>query len=214
MGYKTSHLLFARQRLSRATIMGASGWDYFVPYEADISVALRRLQDDVFARGDYVSGVGIARSELEKAFKGLGSDLESKLREFTAKASDLSLPAHTREKFAILAKQLNCPESSAPTPKPRNIRELLEQQAENGTHSILDIVRISPTPEFGAISPFPRSKLSVFFESEKPTRAKIEAIYEGGSLEEYVCERWQGVYIIAYRDGSPDEIFFAGCSGD
>jgi hypothetical protein len=36
--------------------MGATGWKYFVPYEADISAALQRLREDVFARGDYDSG--------------------------------------------------------------------------------------------------------------------------------------------------------------
>jgi len=35
--------------------MGASGWSYFVPYEADISAALQRLRADVFARGDYAT---------------------------------------------------------------------------------------------------------------------------------------------------------------
>jgi hypothetical protein len=32
--------------------------------------------------------------------------------------------------------------------------------------------------------------------------------------EDFTSKRWEGIYIIAYRDGSPSEIFFAGCSGD
>ena len=33
--------------------MGASGWKYFVPYQADIGKAFMELRDEVFARGDY-----------------------------------------------------------------------------------------------------------------------------------------------------------------
>jgi hypothetical protein len=106
--------------------------------------------------------------------------------------------------------------SAAPKPKrkPKTIEKLLESQAENGTHSILDIVSISSEPQFGAISPFPRRKLVEFFGSETPSHAEIEEAHDSGSLEEYVSQRWQGVYIIAYGDGSPSEIYFAGCSGD
>ncbi|GHJ43573.1 hypothetical protein Cs7R123_09150 [Catellatospora sp. TT07R-123] len=33
--------------------MGASGWSYYVPYEEDLNAALTRLQQRVFAEGDY-----------------------------------------------------------------------------------------------------------------------------------------------------------------
>ena len=102
----------------------------------------------------------------------------------------------------------------APTPKPRSIEELLEQEGENDTHSILDITCVSSRPKFAAISPFPPSKLAYYFNSEKPTHAVIQDRYEYGSLEKFTSKRWRGIYIIAYRDEKPDEIFFAGCSGD
>jgi hypothetical protein len=41
-------------------IMGATGWSYFVPYEANIATALERLRQDGFTRGDYVFGVGLS----------------------------------------------------------------------------------------------------------------------------------------------------------
>jgi hypothetical protein len=34
--------------------MGASGWDYCVPYQADLNVALKELQTNVLASGDYL----------------------------------------------------------------------------------------------------------------------------------------------------------------
>jgi hypothetical protein len=33
--------------------MGASGWDYLVPYDGGVAATLKRLRADVFAAGDY-----------------------------------------------------------------------------------------------------------------------------------------------------------------
>ena len=74
--------------------MGASGWDYFVPYEADISAALQRLREDVFARGDYVYGDGITREDFQAALKRMGGNLESTIQYFREQAlrGQLSAP--------------------------------------------------------------------------------------------------------------------------
>lgn len=37
--------------------MGASGWEYLVPYQADLQAALNDLRRQVFESGDYVSPV-------------------------------------------------------------------------------------------------------------------------------------------------------------
>jgi hypothetical protein len=103
---------------------------------------------------------------------------------------------------------------SSPRPKPSTIEELLEQEGDSGTHSILDITCISPKPKRRAISPFPSSLLAEYFRSEKPSPAEVQEVYEFGSLEEFVNKRWRGIYIIAWFDGRPSDIFFAGCSGD
>jgi hypothetical protein len=97
--------------------------------------------------------------------------------------------------------------------KPANIEELLEQEKEFGTHSILDITRVSRTPQHRAVSPLPDSVLADFFSSDKPSHEEIENVYEFGSLGKYVNRNWRGIYIIAYADGKPSEIFFAGSSG-
>ncbi|HET9144297.1 hypothetical protein [Actinophytocola sp.] len=36
--------------------MGASGWEYFVPYQADVGKAFAELQRQVLADGDYYQG--------------------------------------------------------------------------------------------------------------------------------------------------------------
>jgi len=199
--------------------MGASGWNYFVPYQADISAALQRLREDVFARGDYVYGDGITGEDFQAAFKVCGGDLESTIQRFAEQAEYPNLPDQTKAKLLALVDRLKALRVggsglSEPKPKPNAIEDLLELQAETGTHSILDISSVSPQSGFAAVSPFLRSKLVEFFGSDTPTHAQIEEAYEFGSLEEFVSEPWQGIYIVVYRDGKTDEIFFAGCSGD
>jgi hypothetical protein len=195
--------------------VGASAWNYFVPYQADISTALQRLRDEVFAKGEHLSGIGISRPDMEAALKACGGDMESTLKEFSARASDPNLPSQVQNKFATLVEQLRqLDNSKASLPKPRTIEELLERQGDSGTHSILDIVRVSPASEFGAVSPLPTSRLIEIFGSDKPSRTQIENVYEEGALNEYTSERWRGIYIVAYASELPHEIFFAGCSGD
>lgn len=191
--------------------MGASGWSYFVPYEADVSAALQRLRQDVFARGDYLT----AEDTLDSM------DWEAAAKKNAEWAKNPELSPEVRESYLKAASDYRklhwgrvLEPKGAPGPKPQTIEALLEQEAENGTHSILDIMCISTRPKFGAISPFPESKLLYYFNSEKPTHAVIEDRYEWGSLEKFISKRWQGIYIIAYRDEKPNEIFFAGCSGD
>jgi hypothetical protein len=104
--------------------------------------------------------------------------------------------------------------TSHPKPKPANIEELLEQEGDSGTHSILDITCISLTPKRKAISPFPSSLLLDYFGSETPSPAQIQDVYEFGSLEKFVNKRWCGIYIVGHDEGEPSDIFFAGCSGD
>lgn len=200
--------------------MGASGWEYFVPYEEDISAALQRLREDVFSRGDYLCGHGLAQKDFEVRLKRLLPAYESLMKAALAEAEDTSLPVDLRAAQQVVAEQMRkeIEKYRAGNPqakqKPKTIDALLAQQAEHGTHSILDITCISQKPKSGAISPFPASKLSKFFGSDTPSRARVQRAYESGMLERFVSKRWQGVYVIAYRNSSPAKIFFAGCSGD
>ena len=142
-------------------------------YDPDISAALQRLREDVFARGDYAT---------EDSRIAVGSRLI--IPDFQAK------------------------------PKPSTIEELLEQEAESGTHSILDITSISPKPRTRAISPFPDSLLVEYFGSQTPSPSQVQQVYEVGSLEKFVTKRWRGIYIVCHFEDKPSDIFFAGGSGD
>src|SRR5437016_10769645 len=107
--------------------MGASGWSYFVPYEADISAALQRLREDVFARGDYATAEDtIAAMDWEAAAK---QNLEW--------AKNPELPPKTRESYLAAASdyrkrhwaQVLAPKQP-PAPKPGSIDELLDHENE------------------------------------------------------------------------------------
>ena len=93
---------------------------------------------------------------------------------------------------------------------PATIEEAFENAEEDGTASILDITHITEEPEFFAVAPLPPETLIELFGTDKPTREMIERnmdFYED-------IDRGQGIYIIAYKDGSPSEIFFGGYSFD
>jgi hypothetical protein len=200
----------------------SSEWSYFTPYEADISAALQRLREEVFARGDYVLGHGFP----QKDFDATRPVFEKLAKEMQIRAEDTSLSELTRFGALQMAehakRELEKYWEASPKgeikpkviKKPKTIDELLKQQAEIGTHSILDITQISATPKRKAISRLPDSVLADFCLSGTPSRAEIEDVYELGSLEKYVNKRWRGIYIIAYKDDKASEIFFAGCSGD
>ena len=76
-----------------------------------------------------------------------------------------------------------------PKPKPSTIEELLEQEGDSGTHSILDITCISPKPKRRAVSPFPESLLVEYFGSKTPSPSQVQEVYEFGALERFVSKR-------------------------
>jgi len=189
-----------------------------VPYEADVSAALQRLREDVFRRGDYICDNEVTDDEREAPLEKVLREVEpwvQRLREEAAKLQEPSRTLYLQAAENVKAEILGGGTAPRkPKGKPKTIEQALEVQAESGTHSILDIIGVSSGPAFGHIRPFPPEKLVEFFGSQTPSHAEIEEAHDFGSLEDFVSERWEGIYIIAYRDGSPSEIFFAGCSGD
>jgi hypothetical protein len=94
--------------------------------------------------------------------------------------------------------------------QPATIAEAVDNADADGTGSILDIEHIGDEPDFGVVAPLPPEVLIELFGTEQPTRQMIESrmdFYED-------IERGQGVYIVAYKDGQPSEIFFGGYSYD
>ena len=96
-------------------------------------------------------------------------------------------------------------------PEPTTIEGLLEWNGEDGTRSIIDISGIAEAPDFGVAAPLAPQQLMELFGTDRPTRRMIE------EAEEKIQDsrrRWEGTFVIVYKDGTPDEIFFTGYSGD
>jgi hypothetical protein len=102
------------------------------------------------------------------------------------------------------------PESPSPGAQHISIDEAMEDADADGTRSILDLDHISDEPEFCTVTPVPPDELERLFGTDQPTHKMIE---ENDELFETI-ERGQGIYVIAYKNGRPDEIFFAGYSFD
>jgi hypothetical protein len=102
------------------------------------------------------------------------------------------------------------PDSPAPGAQHETIEEALAASDADGTRSILDLDHVADEPDFCAVAPLPPEELEQLFGTNQPSREMIERSDE---LFENM-ERGQGVYIIAYKAGRPDEIFFGGYSFD
>lgn len=102
------------------------------------------------------------------------------------------------------------PHSPSPGAQHSSIEEIMEDAAEDGTRSILDLDHVSDAPDFCAVAPLPEDVLQNLYGTTKPTREMVEQNMD--FLED--VERGQGVFIVLYRDGQPDEVFFAGYSFD
>jgi hypothetical protein len=166
--------------------MGASGWQYFMPYQSDIQKALEELRAQVFQSGKYYIGEPVWQNIDESEYDEYPEeDMREELKEWLRRMKSLKEPA--------------------------TIDDLLEWNGEEGTHSILDIKSISVEPDFGTISPLLLDELMSLFGTDKPTKDMVEQ--KADHIMD-LRERWQGTYIIIYKAEQPSEIFFTGFSGD
>ena len=102
------------------------------------------------------------------------------------------------------------PNSAAPGAQHESIDEAREDAAEDGTRSILDIEAVAEEPDFCVAAPLPKEALEQYFGTVQPTNEMISR--EMDFLES--IERGQCIYITVFKDGRPDELFFAGYSFD
>lgn len=212
--------------------MGASSWVYYCPYEADANAALQTLRQAVFDRreyslpGDLIDGMDEATlnsvapptADLKKLLKisqkldqelgGLGFDTNESAKQ--TRAVEKMIQKIDKDGFASAARETL---KSKGTPPPATIDEALEQSAEAGTHSILDIHCLSSTPQPGAATPLSEPQLQTLFVTMRPNKEMIQSAEKNGRLID-LCDRWQAVYLTVYEEGQPVEYAFAGVSGD
>ncbi len=175
--------------------MGASGWSYFVPYQSDIFTALQELREAVFQKGEYYQCPAYWKDMTFEEFF----------------PSDLGLSEEDKADYLAEFQAMQA------LPEPTSIETLLQWNAEDGTHSIIDIKNITPSSDFGAAAPLSGEELQRFFGTEKPTREMIEnKEYDLHVFlqNELGRSRWEGTYIVVHKENEPIEIYFTGYSGD
>lgn len=102
------------------------------------------------------------------------------------------------------------PDSPAPGAKHGSIYEAIEEAAEDGTRSILDIETVSDWPDFGVASPFSEDDLERFFGTNQPTKELVSRRLDFlASVKRGHC-----VYITLFESGKPTGLFFGGYSFD
>lgn len=88
--------------------------------------------------------------------------------------------------------------------------EALEIAGEDGTRSILDIKRVTESPEYFCAAPVIGSELIRYFGTDKPTLAMVENC-EAFWMD---IERGMARYVVCHEAGLPRKILFAGYSFD
>jgi hypothetical protein len=177
--------------------MGATAWHYFTPYQADVAAALQELRRQVFERGAY--------------FKPWEETVPFFLRDLRDRRPEDLSDVERQVRQDLLQALGDFPRLTPPDPLPATIEEVLEYNAEMGTHSILDIEGVAGESAFGAATPVPEARLLRLFGTARPTRDQVEA-REFAFADD--LERWQAVYLVTYKGGVPDAIYFEGVSGD
>jgi hypothetical protein len=179
--------------------MGASGWYYFTPLRGSVARSLEVLRRRVFECKEYGSPAQHSWDAMSPA------ERDDAMRELLD-----AIPPEQREPMRALVEYKLTERGEAP--EPASIEELLERRGEDGTHSILDISRgLSEAPEFAAAFPMPDSVKRDLYGTIEPTRPQVE----GHAMERNEqLERWQCWYVLVYKDGRPEEVYFEGCSGD
>ena len=182
---------------SELFFQGKPGWHYFVPYQADIEHALQELRQHAFEKGEYV------KKPLKERFGFVLAWLDHPEKLTQAERVRLLSICHT-EPIDIEEAWIRPPQSAD---------DVARRCGPSGTHSVIDIATLSPFPQGGAFSPLWQEDLLACFGTEQPTRAMIEHLCECCGM----CHpkpRGEGTYIIVYKDGRPDEMYFEGSSGD
>lgn len=102
------------------------------------------------------------------------------------------------------------PATTSPGPRHASRDQARAAADAEGTRSILDIDAVGDASDFGIAAPLDDAALEDLFGTTEPTHEIVES-----NLDVFdQIERGQAIYIVVYRDGKPDELFFAGYSFD
>ncbi|MFD7259378.1 hypothetical protein [Streptomyces sp. NPDC059874] len=102
-----------------------------------------------------------------------------------------------------------------------------EFMGTQGTHTILDVVRVvrGPEEQEGTVRPLAADRILHHFGTDRPTVAQFEELIARASRamshQEYTESlssegslRWSGLYVLLYTGDEPTHVGFFGSSGD
>jgi hypothetical protein len=183
--------------------MGASVWNRRVPYQADITAALRQAREEAYADGDYYLREPDPRarqmSEEEYVALEVGEMRAALVREFGEDGAWDPGDEFARQTWHAAQIDVTGPDT------------LLAAQPFSGTHSIIDMTGVAEHPDGGKVAPLPDEDLDHWFSTRQPTAAAVEEAFDDG-LDGF--SRWHGAYVVAYDGDRPAWIYFFGWSGD
>lgn len=190
--------------------MGATSWDYFVPYQPDMRQVLADLHKEVFAQGLYEfpdpqgPELFLDAFELEEPHRSE----QLRLYGFGAYLESMS-PEELFTEMARVSRLDHAPDLET--------LRLQQTMSESGTHSILDIPPDAIYPERRGVGLYPltpKDCLAVF-GTTAPDRETIEDWQWSLERDAYeLTSRNEGFYVTVFKAGIPDEIYIDGYSGD
>lgn len=161
------------------------------------------------------------------------SDVNSALQalrqqEFSAGRYDPAMNMHDSSMWMFLFNFPPNDQSISPGARHTSIEAALDAAEESGTGSILDIQKVSDSPEFLASWALSAEETLALFGTDQPTRQMVEdIIIAGGELDHWeetgydiwdefwdTIGRGESRYILLYENDQPSEIFFIGYSVD
>ena len=194
--------------------MGATGWSFVVPYQADMAQVLEDLKQREFERGDYEKpGV---EWECLGEFGILEAEDEAECDEIIAQYGLQSLRRPLAEVGVDGFRDWLRALDEARTVKTRDDLEVLQQFSSSGTSSILDISAVVPERSWGGLFPLTPEEQKELFGTEQPSQRELEAWQQRipRITDKRLYGRGEGFYVVLYKDGLPEEIYIEGCSGD
>ena len=188
--------------------MGASGWEYYAPYQADIRMAFQKLCESVYPEVAQRFPTRIERiAQLEDDIQ----HLDSLYPESQTDAHQAELRESHEDELLYSLKRLRA------LPEPKTIHEKIYELPiicePEGTGTILDMRGIASEPGYFEIAPLSEEGLMDLFGTIQPTREMLEI--EKTKRAIFAHQQSQmGSYIVVFASGKPSEIYFLGISGD
>jgi hypothetical protein len=181
-----------RNRREGEAAVGASSWTVRVPWQADIEAALQVARWETFRAGAF------HRESAPPEARAMSED------EYVAWALSDCPPNISDYAYRV--------EWHAAQIDPIDPDSLLAAQPFSGTHSVIDMTGVAATHNYHQVAPFPDNLLEAMFHTLTPGTDEVARAVADGRID--IGERWHGTYVVGYRAGRPDTVFFVGSSGD